>query len=127
MTPQEIFDKAATHLLAQGAKSLDDDGNCMYRGAGGLRCAVGCLIPDDLCTPDIEHLDVAELIFEGPPSMAEWIRAVGDRVALLRRLQSIHDDYPPYAWREQLALCAKGHKLDPNTIYRHQPSQETPR
>jgi hypothetical protein len=52
MTLQETFDKVCVHLLTQLQKSvfLDSNGSmaCAYRGPNGLKCAVGCLIPDEL-------------------------------------------------------------------------------
>ncbi len=55
MTKQEIFDKVKAHLLAQGKRAVNGDGNCMYRGMDGTKCAVGCLIPDELYTPLLEN------------------------------------------------------------------------
>ena len=44
---QEVFDRVASHLLTQSARSLLPDGSgCAYRGANGRMCAVGCLIAD---------------------------------------------------------------------------------
>ena len=53
MTQQQIFDKVATHLLTQGAKSMMGD-TCRYRGSNGAKCAVGCLIKDDHYDPILE-------------------------------------------------------------------------
>ena len=47
---QQIFDKVAAHLLAQGKRAAvlakQDDGMmvdaCVYRNQDGLMCAVGC-------------------------------------------------------------------------------------
>ena len=46
MNRQEVFDKVAIHLLTQNAKALNSGGLCVYKTPNGLRCAVGCLIPD---------------------------------------------------------------------------------
>lgn len=43
----EISGRIRDHLTQQHAAAVNDDGNCMYRAAGGARCAVGCLITDD--------------------------------------------------------------------------------
>ena len=45
LTRQAAFNKVARHLLRQNAKSTNKDGECLYRGPNGLRCAVGALIP----------------------------------------------------------------------------------
>ena len=54
MNRQEIFDKIYLHLIEQGRKSIDSDGQCMYRSPDGDKCAIGCLIPDELYTPELE-------------------------------------------------------------------------
>lgn len=46
-TAQEVFDQVALHLLTQGERSINEEGNCAYRGRMGLKCAGGCLIGDD--------------------------------------------------------------------------------
>ena len=47
MNTQQIFDKVATHLLTQNARSAAE-GSCLYRSPSGLKCAVGCLISDSV-------------------------------------------------------------------------------
>lgn len=39
--------KMVEHLKTQMAQGLNTLDRCCYRGAGGLKCAVGALIPDD--------------------------------------------------------------------------------
>lgn len=45
---QETFENVVRHLYAQGHPAMDESGACLYRGPNGTKCAVGCLIPDDL-------------------------------------------------------------------------------
>jgi len=47
LTPQQIFDKVATHLMTQGKQAHNERNECVYRGLGGTSCAMGCLIPDE--------------------------------------------------------------------------------
>lgn len=63
MTTQETFDTVFRHLVKQGRRSMTtqasygenrDTERCSYRGKGGTSCAIGCLIPDELYSPDIE-------------------------------------------------------------------------
>lgn len=54
MTLQEIFDQVATHLLDQGVASVDSVKGCLYRGPEGTKCALGCLIPDNYYTKEME-------------------------------------------------------------------------
>lgn len=44
---QAIFDRVAAALIAQGRKSADGTGTCLYRGPDGLRCGVGHIMSDD--------------------------------------------------------------------------------
>ena len=69
MTKQEAFDQMVAHLRQQKAFSFrtideDEDGpyyQCAYRGEGGVACAVGCLIPDELYSPAFEnHIPTSE-------------------------------------------------------------------
>ena len=54
MTAQEVFDFVVNHLRTQGKQAVDRDGDCQYCTPDGLKCAVGCLIPDDKYDPCIE-------------------------------------------------------------------------
>jgi len=107
MNKQEVFDKVATHLLTQMETSIDD-GTCLYRGPRGLKCAIGCLIPDGLYTEDINKKLVNEL-----PS--EILRSIGAKtdedVQFLRHLQRIHDQRPIYIWKYHLKNFATSNGL----------------
>lgn len=96
MTNQEIFEKVIMHLLVQKKRSVlypEDRGlgaNCAYRGASGLKCAVGALIPDEEYSSEIENIDAHTLI-EGslcPPTLKEC------DADLLYDLQKAHDLAP---------------------------------
>lgn len=64
MTNQEIFDTVAVHLLTQNkrATKANCSTTCQYRTSEGLKCAVGCLIPDEKYTPEMEPYGVYTLI-----------------------------------------------------------------
>lgn len=104
MTPQEIFDTVATHLFTQGVMAVntslipDSDGTakCAYRGDNGVKCAAGCLIPDELYKPEMENkrffaffdyggADLTQNRFDLP----EWMR---QNIHLIGALQCIHDN-----------------------------------
>lgn len=91
MTLQEIFDKVAVHLLTQGKQSQGlYDTACKYRGHDGLKCAVGCLIPDDKYRPDMEGYTVYTLVSRFPDVLGFY---TGDsELSLLTCLQRIHDN-----------------------------------
>ena len=109
MDNQEIMETVAKHLLKQGRRSLDADGRCMYRAPNGDKCAVGCLLPDDL-------YDVS---FEGVPVPSQWndktasglARAIagvvsGSSFPLLAALQLVHDTIAPENWSVELSNTA---------------------
>lgn len=90
MTPQEIFDTVATHLFTQGVRAAREDGFSVYRTPEGLKCAVGCLIPDSDYDFKMECGTINELIDSNylPDDVHE---VFADNRGLLRRLQVAHD------------------------------------
>lgn len=88
MTPQEIFDTAVSGVIAQGRPGMDKL-NCKYRGEGGLKCAVGFLLEDEIAI----KLDSCEM-----PSVCDWTHGMFEEV-------------PPYFWenRELLGALQKAH------------------
>lgn len=60
---QAVFNKVVAHLHAQGTRSCDDRKHfCVYRGANGMKCAVGALIPDEHYNPKAEGAPVSALL-----------------------------------------------------------------
>jgi hypothetical protein len=53
-TKQQVFDQVVKHLLKQGKRAYQEGKGCRYRTDDGLKCAVGCLLPDAAYTPDME-------------------------------------------------------------------------
>ena len=109
-TNQEAFDKVVTHLVAQGRQSMNGSLGCRYKGPDGMKCAVGCLLPNtwrpeeglswlDLCDNNKNYEDLAN-------------------VGLLQNLQEAHDiklEYNAPTWRVQwvdhMRKVAKTYKL----------------
>jgi hypothetical protein len=96
---EEIFLTVALHLILQNERSKVAGGDtCMYRGAGGLACAVGVLIDEEhYCAgmegQTIDHQLVSRQLLESGLDMRDVnIRNV------LRCLQSIHDSVVPSRW-----------------------------
>lgn len=89
MTPQELINKVYSHLIKQGGPS-QNNGSCAYRAPDGRQCAIGCLIPDELYSPEMEHNSLGVLLeisnFHLPKFMQE-------NQNLLQALQNIHDLY----------------------------------
>lgn len=109
-TDQEIFDRVATHLLAQRRKSVKFstvNGKkyryCQYRSPQGLSCAVGCLITDGAYSDYIENRpadddDVIKLLNESGVFVND--------TNLLSSLQALHDNTHPNGWRKGSRPCA---------------------
>lgn len=86
MDAQEIFNKVATHLFTQGKPALRGAA-CVYRGAGGVACAAGELIPDEIYISGMEGHNVVDLVSRYASVRALW----GDNVDLIQDLQHVHD------------------------------------
>lgn len=114
LTKQQLFDRVAKHLLVQKAPAIRPGGSdCAYRGVGGLKCAVGCLIDDAHYSTELEgklasDFEVREAV---ELSLGQTLNHV--EVALLRGLQNLHDDMVvPAQMPHRLALLAKQHRLE---------------
>lgn len=107
MNNQEVLDKVANHLLTQMEVSADEFG-CKYRGPNGLKCAIGCLIPDEKYIPAMEGLSSNHVIIQGNLS-----NFLGD-IKLLKKLQFIHDQHEPVEWRSLLETLANDYNLEIN-------------
>ena len=56
MNAQELFDKVLAHSRTMTEKSQrSEDGRCMYRDGKGGECFIGCLLPDDKYTPNMDR------------------------------------------------------------------------
>ena len=116
-TNQQIFEQCAKHLIKQGEQSLSThEGckHCKYR-EGDLKCAVGCFIPDEDYSPYMEGKDIYVMRDYFYPHIDE------DRLNLLGRLQSIHDEVPTNLyvvpkWKNLLLYLAKDYGLDASLI-----------
>lgn len=102
---QEIFDKVSKHLLTQNAKALGADNKCKYRNPTGLKCAAGCLIPDNDYDPKMERKFVREFDYFANCGYSK------KEIDLISELQQIHDEVEVYAWKRQLIDLAKENGL----------------
>ncbi len=129
MTNQEVFDKVARHLLTQGkrAVSASQPGKCQYRGADGLKCAVGCLIQDEYYSADFEGAAAPSMTERGLSGTDERQRdlliasleasgIVPDNWPILVRLQMVHDERSPKDWRFGLQIAAEAFSLSPAVL-----------
>jgi hypothetical protein len=109
VTPQQIFDKVARHLLKQNAKSYDHVlGGCVYRAPDGKACAVGCLMTaKEAALADARVAGSVDALAEDgflPKRLMPHRR-------LLRSLQCIHDVHSPAKWPAELRALAKSKRL----------------
>jgi hypothetical protein len=124
---QQIFDIAKKHLLKQNRRCTDDQGFCLYRSAGGLKCAVGVLIPDDEYHENMEH-HMPRVLPRRPyhdkecstnvknrELLNDALRAGGVDVAehqdLLLMIQVVHDAEVPEDWPLALKKLAARQSL----------------
>lgn len=119
MTDRETFERVRGHLLAQGRRAQDPEAEtCAFRTVTAtgetLRCAVGCLIPDELYDLRMEGLSLnsgnirralvrAGILASGtePPST----------VQMLSLLMSVHDEARPARWERLLSALAEREDL----------------
>ena len=97
-TSQEIFDFVAHHLLTQNECSVSPLGKgCAYYGQNGLKCAAGCLIPDELYDEDLE---------DRPWRGIKDILDMKQHACLVTKLQKIHDETEVNCWKHELTFLA---------------------
>ena len=106
MDRRSIFEKVKTHLLTQNCKAYGENDDkvigCFYRTRSGLRCAIGCMIPDG--HPGLNHIGgIRSLLTEFPSLRNLWkVKSDEDDVRFLETLQTIHDGYAPGHWASTL-------------------------
>ena len=86
---REIFDHIMDLLIQQNAKSQDAEGNCLYRGDEGRKCAVGHIM--DEYNPLYENNGVRTIV------EANYANAAS-KITLLEVLQAVHDLQLPEEW-----------------------------
>ncbi len=119
MNKQEVFNKVSTHLLSQMKQAHNEKFFCAYKTNNGLKCAIGCLIPDNLYDPKIEGLTIRN-IMELISSQTLFFKNIletelgplnNDDLIFLKDLQLIHDFFFPNEWKEKLENLAKSSNL----------------
>lgn len=114
MTKQETFDTVVAHLRKQGARAEtlmdygDDEPVCVYRAPNGMKCAAGCLIPDDKYKSTFEKTRVG--VYAGT-EVTRVIRELGHAVDLVSELQGVHDAHSPEFWEARFKEVARAHGL----------------
>lgn len=93
MSAQEVFDAAIAHIKAQqGQRAWTSTNGCVYRGPGGIACAVGAL----LTNAEARRVSVVG----ADSASAKRLANAGllparllPHVELLLALQALHDSY----------------------------------
>jgi len=102
MTHQQAFNKIVRHLRKQNRRS--EDGGCLYRGPGGLQCAIGCLIPNSEYKDTFEGVSVY-----GLRNLAPSLKGID--ILMLKDMQDIHDTYDVRSWETAFAEVAWRYSL----------------
>lgn len=114
-TAQQWFDKAVKKLSEQKEQSIDENGDCLYRGPGKLRCAIGHLIPNRIYTKEMELSSVGG-VFDSFPEIDEYLTISGfkrwEAIDFFSDLQFIHDEYDPKRWPTEWKDIAEKYDLE---------------
>jgi hypothetical protein len=121
VTPQEVFDLVARHLLVQGQKSIirvsNSRSKCAYRGDDGLKCAIGALISDEVYYDGLELLGANTFTIR----KALWESGINPDADgmqhLLHTLQGVHDEWTASSWAGVLIEVGIRLGLDCSEIY----------
>ena len=83
---QELYDYIVEAIVKQGRPSVGDNGRCLYRGPGGLKCAYGHVHPDSMYDEGMEDCTLAKLHLQEkiPASLVPHVH-------MLLKLQACHD------------------------------------
>lgn len=114
-THQQLFDYITAFLLRQGRRSANEDGICAYRGEAGLMCAVGCIIPDELYSEDLEDKNVRAILYGTVPlstGQERFFMKLRPFLNLLWDLQEVHDSSSFLRWKEEFSRIAANHGLE---------------
>ena len=121
---QKVFNEVSAHLLQQKKRCVDAlTGECLYRGSDGTKCAVGCLIPDELYDKELENSSIRSILNETQTSdrkqkiSAHFTKTYGDvPLDFYSRLQAIHDRTSSCDWRLRLQGFGTHWNLDVSSV-----------
>jgi hypothetical protein len=115
MTTQEAYESIRAYFTRPGAQlAKKENGFCSYRldtSSGVAKCAVGCLIPDDLYNYKMEDVRVGVLIRQFPELNPIF---EGVSIAFLENAQWAHDATETEDVEEFIE------ELDRVALYKHQ-------
>ena len=91
MTAMQVIEAARSHLLNQGVKSMNKEGDCLYKGKKSC-CAAAIFIQN--YTPAMEGTQWDTLIAHH--------KQTSTHKDLVQDLQEIHDNYEVEQWKAEL-------------------------
>lgn len=118
MTPQQIFDKVAVHLMEMD-KPSKFDGGCAYRGEDNSQCAVGCLIDDEHYEKRMEGKPVDALISHYGHTLPSFFVK---NLNLFVSLQHTHD-FHFHKRYYKLMVISRIYNLDLKVLEKYAPSR----
>ena len=111
MNTQQAYEKMRSYFAQQGAvlakapsQTTVDGALCMYRTPEGNKCAVGCLIPDDLYSSALERMGIVQWqeLLAGATADREFFRSEVSTVAATASvLGFLHDVDKEFLGRAQ--------------------------
>lgn len=106
LNKQRVFNKVWDYFVVQKkpqSRGIGIFGACKYRSADGNKCAIGCLIPDELYSPEFDSPGegLSSAVDDLVTTIPEFRLALGSVVdlaeenmmRLLLSLQCAHDEY----------------------------------
>lgn len=119
MTLIEISEKIRDHLTKQKAVSRMPTG-CAYRGDGGVKCAVGCLIDDDNYSSDLEYRSVGHGPVIKAIEVSLGMKITSGCLRMLKEWQQYHDQFHYFQWTDPDPDSASNVKLISPTDFHNQ-------
>lgn len=93
MSYKRLYTTVKAHLLKQNKRASNGYGTCYYK-KDDLKCAVGCLIPDNLYTKELEGKPVTVL------AQISRVKLSLAKQDMLKEFQIIHDWHNVADWGE---------------------------
>ena len=95
LTKQEIAKGIYDWFIVNGNPRSTDGRTCRYRGpTNNHRCAVGCILPDDLYKPEMEEKQISRIMINQDscfePSIRDYFGI--ENLEFLSHCQSWHDN-----------------------------------
>ena len=118
-TSQEAFDKVVRHLVAQGRPALDLlNKNCAYLSEDGLKCAAGCLIPDDSISLNLNFYGNWPTLRAAYPHLKLELIADYTLVSIMQLAHDYNSLTPAWrkSWVQEMLKCARDYAIDPAVL-----------